>query len=140
MDTLNFIVGLLDDRILIEPDEKSERSKHGLHIPETSQKEMHQGTIIAVGEGLAHPQAEKMVSILNNMLLLAAPDKSSTMNSYADQIRSIITGGNMKVAVDMRVIYGKFSGTELEIDDKKYVIMRQDDVKLIMKQKTSNDE
>ena len=135
MDTPNFIVELLDDRVIVEPDEKSEKTDHGLYIPESSQKEMHQGTIVAVGEGLAHPQASQMVDILNNMLLLTAPDKGSTMNSYADQIRDIIVGGNMKVAVGMRVIYGKFSGTELEIDDKKYALMRQDDIKLIMKPK-----
>lgn len=34
----------------------------------------------------------------------------------------------MKVKVGDKVLYGKFTGTEITIDDKKYVVVRQTDV------------
>lgn len=34
----------------------------------------------------------------------------------------------MKVKVGDKVLYGKFTGTKITIDDKKYVVVRQTDV------------
>ena len=38
----------------------------------------------------------------------------------------------MKVKVGDRVLYGKYSGTEINIDDKKYVVIRQLDILAII--------
>lgn len=39
----------------------------------------------------------------------------------------------MDVKVGDKVMYGKYSGTEVKIDDKNYLIMHQDDVMGIIK-------
>lgn len=34
----------------------------------------------------------------------------------------------MDVKVNDKILYGKYSGTEIKIDDKEYLIMHQDDI------------
>ena len=38
----------------------------------------------------------------------------------------------MKVSVGDMVLYAKYSGTEVEVDDKKYVVVRQADILAII--------
>lgn len=38
----------------------------------------------------------------------------------------------MKVKVGDKVLYGKYSGTEIEVDQKKYVVIRQLDILAII--------
>ena len=38
----------------------------------------------------------------------------------------------MEVKVGDTVLFGKYSGTELHIDDKKYLVMNQNDILVIM--------
>lgn len=38
----------------------------------------------------------------------------------------------MKVAVGDKVLYSKFSGTEIDLDDQKYLIMREGDIYAII--------
>lgn len=51
-------VKLLDNRILVLPDEREEKTKSGLIIPEDMQERSAKGTVIAVGEGLITPTNE----------------------------------------------------------------------------------
>lgn len=39
----------------------------------------------------------------------------------------------MQTQVGNKVIYSKFSGTEIEIEDKKYIILRENDILAIIK-------
>lgn len=41
----------LNDNILIEPIKKEEKTKTGIVLPQTSEKEPQEGIVIAVGEG-----------------------------------------------------------------------------------------
>ena len=41
----------------------------------------------------------------------------------------------MEVAVGNTVLYGKYAGTELELDGEKYLIMRQSDILMITNSK-----
>lgn len=38
----------------------------------------------------------------------------------------------MEVAVGDQVIYGKYAGTEVTVDDKKYIIVKQSDILAIL--------
>ncbi len=40
---------------------------------------------------------------------------------------------NMSVKVGDKVLYGKYSGTEIKLDDDEYLIMREDDIFGILK-------
>lgn len=39
---------------------------------------------------------------------------------------------DMEVAVDNKVLYGKYSGTEVTVDDKELLIMRESDILAII--------
>ena len=38
----------------------------------------------------------------------------------------------MEVSVGQKVIYSKYSGTEVNIDDKKYLVMNQSDILVVL--------
>ena len=127
-------VKLLDDRVLIKPDEKVEKTKHGLYIPQTSQKDMHQGIVVSIGDGLAHQNSDMMTLTMNNILssVNIDPSKSTIVNGLIEKMNDLINAGIMKVSVGDKVVYGKFSGTDLEIDGVTYSVMRQSDIKLVL--------
>ncbi|NLO91310.1 MAG: co-chaperone GroES [Elusimicrobia bacterium] len=39
----------------------------------------------------------------------------------------------MDVKAGDRILYGKYSGTEIKIDDKEYLIMHQEDILVVLK-------
>ena len=39
----------------------------------------------------------------------------------------------MEVAVGDKVIYSKYSGTEVELDDEEYIVVRQNDILAVIK-------
>lgn len=136
-------VKLLDDRVLVKPDEKINETEHGLYIPEAAQKDMHQGEIIAIGDGLIHPNAPLIKTSLSNILTAVTGTQAQTHDAVTynvENIDKLISNGDMKVAVGDRVVYGKFSGTELEISGVKYIMMLQNDIKLIMKKETDSEQ
>ncbi|MBO5394568.1 MAG: co-chaperone GroES [Clostridia bacterium] len=40
----------------------------------------------------------------------------------------------MQVKVGDKVLYGKFTGTEIEVDEKKYVVIRQTDILAVIEE------
>jgi len=132
-------VKLLDDRVLVKPDEKITKSSHGLFIPESSQKEMHQGIVVAIGDGLDHPNSFSIKGVLNDIMLVLTGVEARASNAITmdvDTIHKMLDSNKMKVSVGDKVVYGKFAGTDLEIEGVKYVIMLQGDIKLKMEEKT----
>ncbi len=41
----------------------------------------------------------------------------------------------MEVKVGDKVLYGKYAGTEVTVDDKQYIILREDDILAIVEEK-----
>jgi chaperonin GroES len=41
----------------------------------------------------------------------------------------------MEVKVGDKVLYGKYSGTEVTVGDKQYIILREDDILAIVEEK-----
>ncbi len=90
----------LADHILIEPIEEGEKTKSGILLPESAEKEKPQeGKVIAVGPGRKTSSGK-----------IIPPD----------------------VKVGDRVIFTKYGPTEIEIDDKKYLIAKEEDILAII--------
>jgi chaperonin GroES len=85
----------LQDRVLIRPIERDERSAGGIIIPDTAKEKPQEGEILAVGPG--------------------ARDENGKLHP-------------LDVKVGDRVLYGKWSGTEVKIDGKDLVIMKESDI------------
>jgi chaperonin GroES len=89
----------LGDRVVVEPQEREERTESGLYIPETAKEKPQQGTILAVGEGRRDDAGERI---------------------------------NMDVQQGQTVLYAKYAGTEVKIDGKKLLIMKETDILAIV--------
>jgi chaperonin GroES len=89
----------LGDRVVVEPQERDERTESGLYIPETAKEKPQQGTILAVGEGRRDDSGERI---------------------------------NMDVQQGQTVLYAKYAGTEVKIDGKKLLIMKETDILAIV--------
>ncbi len=85
----------LADRVLIEPISVEEKTKSGIIIPDTVDKEKsEQGKIVAVGPG--------------------KPDKQMTVKK-----------GDI-------VLFTKYGPNEIKIDNKEYLIAREEDILAIL--------
>ena len=64
------------------------------------------------------------------LLPSAAQEKSQLANVVAVGSGENVEGKNvgMQVKVGDKVLYGKYAGTEITIDGKKYVVIRQPDI------------
>ena len=90
----------LYDRVIIEPSKTDEKTKGGVILPDSVEKEKPQeGKVIAVGRG-------KEVS--------------------GKFIRP-------EVKIGDRVLYKKYGGDEIELDNKKVVILDSEDILAIIK-------
>ncbi len=86
----------LFDRILIERTNEPTKTRGGLFLPETANKEKPmQGMVLAVGNG-----------------------------SIADD--GTVTP--LQVKVGDKVVFGKYSGTEIQVNGEDRLILREDDV------------
>ncbi len=88
------------DYILIEPIKEEEKTKSGILLPETADKEKpEQGTVIAVGPGKRNDSGQ------------------------------IIP---MEVKVGQKVLFTKYGPNEIKVDDKEYLIAKQEDILAII--------
>ncbi len=86
----------LSDYILIEPIKEEERTKSGILLPETVDREKsEQGRVIAVGPG-KRTSADKIIP--------------------------------MNVKVGQKVLFTKYGPSEIKVDDKEYLIAKQEDI------------
>jgi chaperonin GroES len=90
----------LSDYILIEPIREEEKTKSGILLPETVDKERpEQGKVVAVGSG-------KMTS--------------------SGKIIPI------EVKVGQKVLFTKYGPNEIKVDEKEYLIAKQEDILAII--------
>jgi len=81
--------------------------------PSEPEEEKH-GTIIIPDTAKEKPQEGKVIAV--------GPGKSSESGEKSD----------MEVKVGDRVLYGKYSGTEVTVDGEEYLIMRESDILAII--------
>ena len=90
----------LADYVLIQPIKEEEKTKSGILLPETADKERpEQGKIIAVGPG--------------------KKSKSGDVIS-------------MEVKVGQKVLFTKYGPNEIKVDEKEYLIAKQEDILAII--------
>lgn len=85
----------IGDRILTESLKSEEKTRGGIHIPDTVKEKPQQGKVIAAGKG--------------------TKDTSMTVKKSD------------------RVLYGKYSGTEIRINGIDYLFMKESDIYAIIK-------
>jgi chaperonin GroES len=85
----------LDDRIVVEPSDATEKTAGGILLPDTAKQKPQQGTVVAVGPG-----------------------------------KLLDAGGRAPLAVKVGdvVLYGKYSGSDVEVNGTEYKILRESDV------------
>lgn len=91
----------LSDHVLIEPIEKEEKTKAGIVLPETAEKESQQGKVVAVGPGKKLPSGKVL---------------------------------EMSVKKGDIVIFRKYGPDEIKVDDKKYLIAKEEDILAIIEE------
>ncbi len=90
----------LSDHILIEPMREEEKTKSGILLPETADKEKpEQGRVIAVGPG-KRTDSGKIVPV--------------------------------DVKPGQKVLFTKYGPSEIKVDDKEYLIAKQEDILAII--------
>ena len=85
----------LDDRVLVKPSEASDKTKHGIYLPEGAKEKPMTGTVIAVGPGKLSDKGIRTP---------VAVKKGDT------------------------IVYGKYAGTEFELDGVKLFIVRESEL------------
>ena len=95
----------LSDHILIEPIKKEERTKTGILLPETAEKERpEQGRVIAVGPGKRNEG-----------------ERGKVGEHFP-----------MSVKVGDVVLFTKYGPNEIKVDDKEYLIAKEEDILAII--------
>ncbi|HBS28250.1 MAG TPA: co-chaperone GroES [Phycisphaerales bacterium] len=85
----------LEDRVLVKPIEKSNKTESGLYLPESSKERPVQGTVVAVGPGKLLENGKR---------------------------------GEMSIKKGDTIVYGKYSGSEVEIKGVEHLILRENEV------------
>jgi len=85
----------LDDRIVIEPLEKEEKTSGGIFLPDTAKEKPQRGRVIAVGPGKMLDDGER---------------------------------AHMCVSAGDLVLFAKYGGTEVRVEGKDLIILRETDV------------
>ena len=93
---MDFRIRPLADRVVIRPQEREERTRGGIYLPDTASKEKPQeGTVMAVGEGRLDDSGRRVP---------------------------------VAVAAGDRVLFAKYAGTEIRIEDEDYLILAEKDI------------
>jgi chaperonin GroES len=89
----------LSDHVVIEPQEKEEKTPSGIILPETAKEKPQKGTVLAAGPGRIDDHGKRI---------------------------------DMDVKTGDVVLYGVYAGTEIKIDDRKLLILKESDILAIV--------
>jgi chaperonin GroES len=100
----------LGDLVVIDPFEETERKVRGLYRPDTAQEKPQIGAIVAVGPDL------------------------KLYDKHGRRAEGFINAreGAPRLQVGQVVLYGKYAGTEVDVGDRQYVVIREVDILAIM--------
>lgn len=91
----------LADRVVVKPHKQEEKTKGGIYLPETANKEKPMlGTVVAVGQG--------------------------KLNETGQRVAPEVKEGD-------EVIFSKYSGSEVKVNEEELLIMREEDILAISK-------
>jgi chaperonin GroES len=89
----------LSDRLVVEPEEKEEKTASGIILPETAKEKPQKGTVLAAGPGRTDDNGKRI---------------------------------EMDVKTGDVVLYVRFAGTEVKINDRKLLILKESDILAIV--------
>ena len=89
----------LSDRLIVEPQEKEEKTASGIILPETAKEKPQEGTVLAAGPGRTDDDGKRI---------------------------------EMDVKTGDVVVYAMYAGTEIKIDDRKLLILKESDILAIV--------
>lgn len=85
---------VIDDKILVQPDEaEDDKSPGGIIIPDTAKEKPQKGTVVAVGTD--------------------------------DDLKDVVKKGD-------KIVFGKYTGDEIEFEGKKYLVVQRSDILAIV--------
>jgi chaperonin GroES len=85
---------VIDDKVLVQPDEaEDEKSPGGIIIPDTAKEKPQKGTVVAVGTD--------------------------------EDLKEVVKKGD-------KVVFGKYTGDEIEFEGKKYLVVQRSDILAIV--------
>ena len=85
----------LQDRIIVERIEQTEKTSGGIIIPDSAKEKPQTGRVVAVGTGRVREDGSKQP---------------------------------LDVRVGDTILFGKYSGQDVKVDNNDYLIMKEDDV------------
>lgn len=92
----------LFDKVIVRPTEDENRPVNGVYRPDTAKEKPQEGVVLATGPG-------RLATY-------------STENSPIDHFTPLT------VKVGDRVLYGKYSGTEIVVDGEKLLMLREEEI------------
>jgi chaperonin GroES len=97
---MDFRIQPLADRVVVKPQDKEERTRGGIYLPDTaSQEKPQEGTVMAVGDGKLNDQGQRTP---------------------------------IGVKVGDTVLFAKYAGAEIKLDDVDYLILAEKDILAVM--------
>lgn len=99
----------LGDRVVVTPLEVTERMSGGVIIPDVAKEKPQQGIVVALGPDVRQHRGLAQIDA----------DLPGGFLPYDDAPR--LSEGD-------RVIYGKYAGTEITIEDTPYLVLKESDV------------
>ncbi len=110
----------LSNRVVVLPDEREEQTESGLHVPSTAKEQPQTGKVVAIGPGY-------MSEFPVHRYTTGSPElsKYELENTGFERMP-------MSLGVGDRIFFGKYSGTELQIEHDKFIVLRETDVLAIM--------
>jgi len=99
---MDFRIRPLADRVVVKPAEREEKTKGGIFLPDTANKERPQeGTVVAVGDGRIDDNGKRVA---------------------------------MSVKSGQRVLFAKYAGTEIKLDEQDYLILAEKDILAVIEE------
>lgn len=89
----------LADRVLVRPQEREERTKGGIVLPDTAKEKPQLGKVLAVGQGRLLENGERVA---------------------------------MEVKVGDTILFSKYAGTEIKVDDEDLLLIGERDILAIV--------
>ena len=117
----------LGDRVLIRPDVAPTQTQSGLHLVEHWPDEVS-GTVIAVGTP-KHPKADEAEALASQF---CSDEECQCSDRAAAQLLRELTAREPVVAVGDRVLFSRIAGQDVQIDDTRYVLMREADLLAVL--------
>ena len=109
----------LGDRVLVKIKEAEEKTMGGILLPSTAQSKPQGGEVVAVGEGR---------TIGKNKIDITVPVRHPLKPLFLCLLRFVLILHFFLVQTGAQIIYSKYAGTEVEFNDEKHLILKEDDI------------